>query len=382
MPTLAGFDKCTGCGACADSCHSAAISLVPQLELGHLYPRVDSSKCVECKACEKSCSVLQDSVELRFPQKCFAVWAKDYDENLRSTSGGAATVFSKRILADGGVVYGCGNDGVLFRHVRVDVTAGIERLRGSKYVQSDVRGAYRNVRKDLTEGRKVLFIGTPCQVAGLRTFLRRDYDNLIAVDIICHGVPSVQLLCNHLERKVRLGDVSKISFRDGGFILRACDKWGKVMYQSNLWKERYEDAYYTAFIKGYSYRESCYSCPYARPKRCGDITIGDFWGLGKLVPFETSHPNAGFSVALANTELGLDFLLSQEDTLYICERQIDEALDGNPQLRAPMKKSASVKLFRCLVRKGFSLKMALYTTDFYLLPVYWILNKLRKRFEI
>lgn len=378
MPVLAKYEDCTGCGACSDSCHNKAIKMVPRNGFGHLYPYVEKDKCIECGACEKSCPFVEKTLEQIPPQKCYAAWVKDIEENRKSTSGGMATLFAQRIIDLGGVVYGCANIGIEFKHVRVDNREALESLRGSKYVQSNLAGIYTNIRLDLKAGTQVLFIGTPCQVAGLRTFLKREYENLITVDLICHGVPSAIMLQKHLSTKCRLSDITGVSFREDGFNLKVYNN-SNILYQSNLWKERYKDAYYTAFIKGYNYRDNCYSCKYANRKRCGDITIGDFWGLGRTVPFNSAHPNAGISAVLTNTSKGQSFFDSLADSLYVYERTVEEAVAGNPQLQHPVKKTRRIKIFRYLVNHGYSLKSALYMTDFYLLPIYWVLNKIRNR---
>lgn len=337
MPTLAKYDDCTGCGACSDSCHKGAIKMIANDGLGHLYPHIEKDKCINCGACEKSCPFVTNTIVLNIPQKCYAAWVKDIEENKKSTSGGMGTLFAQRIIDSGGVVYGCANIGIEFKHVRVDNHEALESLRGSKYVQSNLSGIYRNVRSDLKDGKQVLFIGTPCQVAGLRTFLKREYENLIAVDLICHGVPSVAMLQKHLSTKCRLKDITKISFREEGFKLKIYNG-STVIYQNDLWKERYRDAYYTAFIKGYNYRGNCYSCKFANPKRCGDITIGDFWGLGKNEPFTATQPNAGISVVLTNTSKGQSFFESLADMLYVYKRPLEEAVAGNPQLHILLRK--------------------------------------------
>lgn len=376
MPTLAKYYDCTGCGACSDSCNKGAIRMIPKDGLGPLYPHIEKDKCIDCGACEKSCPFVTKTVVSNIPQKCYAAWVKDIEENRKSTSGGLATLFAKKTLDFGGVVYGCANVGIEFKHIRVDNRENIDLLRGSKYVQSNLFGQYCNVRSDLKAGKQVLFIGTPCQVAGLRTFLKREYENLIAVDLICHGVPSVAMLKKHLSTKCSLSDITKISFREDGFKLRIYNG-STVIYQNDLWKERYRDAYYTAFIKGYNYRDNCYSCKFANPRRCGDITIGDFWGLGKIEPFTATQPNAGISVVLTNTSKGQSFFDSLTDMLYTYKRPVEEAVAGNPQLQHPVKKKKRIKIFRYLVNHGFSLQSALYMTDFFLLPIYWVLNKIR-----
>ena len=379
MPQLAKVKDCTGCAACSNACAHGAITMTPIDRLGSLYPQVNNDACVECKLCERVCPALRP-VKQRLPQKVFAAWSKDITENKKSTSGGLATIFSKKILQAGGIVYGCSSIGMDVKHIRIDDIKDVDELRGSKYVQSLIGDVYKRVRKDLLSKTQVLFIGTPCQVAGLLSFLRKPYDNLLTVDLICHGTPSLRLLQEHEEKIAPNKKITKVGFRDGGTYSLNLYSDKDLIYSSNLWKKRYEDAYFNAFIKGYTFRESCYTCRYAHKERCSDITIGDFWGLGKEKPFHSDSPNAGISVALVNTNKGAQFLSANADALNLYERPLDEAVNGNPQLKSPKKKTLAMKVFRHLYMKsGFSLKGALYTTDFYLLPVYYILNKIKNR---
>lgn len=380
MPTLANNLSCTGCAACMNSCAKKAISMEPQGVLGHLYPKINTDRCVECGLCEKNCPVFKD-VQLQESPFVYAGWAKDANENKKSSSGGVASILSKVILENGGVVYGCANIGMDVKHVRIDNVEDIDLLRGSKYVQSTINYILQDVRKDLLVGKQVLFVGTPCQCAGLKTFLHKDYDNLLLVDLICHGTPSLKLLQDHVSTIVSPDQIVKhIYFRDGSnfaMVIKNADE--KEIYQSNLWKNRYHDAYYNTFILGYTYRPSCNSCRYAQSKRCSDITIGDFWGLGDKTPFEPIAPAFGYSAILPNTKKGLDALKLIENRFYLQQRELKEAVEGNPQLHEPKKLSFSARVFQWCFSHGISLKKSLYIADWYKIPVYKIVNKLRNR---
>lgn len=357
MPKLSNINSCTGCGACANSCSKDAISLMPIGRLGNLYPSIDADKCVECGKCTKCCPELQPKIKSNDEVHCYASWARDAVENEKSTSGGLASVASTYILQKGGCVFGaCSKHGDVF-HVRISEPQMVDLLRGSKYVQSSVMMTYRETLAELKAGRRVLYIGTPCQIAGLKAFLRKDYANLITMDIICHGTPSTKLLIDHLKGKLNR-DYDSVSFREGGFILRAFDENKKVMYQEDLGKDFYSDAYYTAFMKGLSYRTSCYHCRYANKERISDLTIGDFWGLGKKVPFVSKERNHGVSVVITNTKRGQEFLQELSPLLHIYERDLEEAVAGNSQLRKPYSNSLRVRLFRLLFSHGLSLEKA------------------------
>lgn len=373
MPTLARQIDCTGCAACCNACRHTALTMQPTGNFGHLFPAVDQSRCIECKLCEHACPVLHKQ-ELKLPLKTYAAWAKDLDENRKSSSGGIATIAAKYVVSHGGIVYGSASNGFKVYHKRIDSVDGIESLRGSKYVQSSIEDTYRQVKSDLKDGKKVLFIGTPCQVAGLKQYLHKEYDNLIAMDLICHGVPSVKLLQEHLSTKIKdASKISRVSFREGGFILKAFS--GKeLLYSSNQFEDYYGDTYFASFMKGLTFRDCCYHCQYAGSKRASDITIGDFWGLGRSKPFKAEHPNAGVSVVLPCTDKGQAFFMEISSGLYLEERDLQEAVNGNDQLRSPWKPTFRTKWFRFLIRKGIGLSASMHLT----MPDKYLLRSIRK----
>lgn len=331
--------------ACVNICPKQCIEMNPQ-KLGHLYPFVDQSKCIDCKLCHQICPENNEFVNLARPLIAYAAWHKVESDYLTSTSGGAATAFAQYILKIGGVVYGCASTKSLcIKHIRVASAADVGLLKGSKYVQSFIGDVYQQIRQDLNRNLKVLFIGTPCQCAGLKNFLRKAYKNLYCVDLICHGVPSQKLLKSHV-RKVSMKRGELVSFRKGNDMgLRIFDKDNMLIYYSNVWYERFKDIYYNTFIDGYTYRDSCYRCRYANPNRCSDITIGDFWGLGE----DLVHDNInGCSCILPVTEKGLELVKKSELELH--ERPVDEAVKGNAQLRTPKTKTGRIKLFRVIYK--------------------------------
>lgn len=381
MPKLASKKTCTGCAACMNACTKECIQMLPEGKLGHLYPMVDVNQCVECGLCQKSCPIL-NIPSLNKASFAYAGWAKSEEENRKSSSGGAASVLSRQTLLQGGVVYGCANVGMEVKHIRIDADKNIDLLRGSKYVQSTVGMIMKQVKSDLKTGGKVLFIGTPCQCAGLKTYLRKDYENLLLVDLVCHGTPSLKLLQEHVKSLVDEKQIVKhISFRDGvnyEFSLVVKNAEEEEIYKSNLWRNRYHDAYYNTFILGYTYRPSCNNCLFARPERCSDMTIGDFWGLGVEEPFVPEAKAYGYSLLLPNTMKGIKALESMSSDFYLHRRNLKEAIFGNPQLNEPKKLNLNARLFQWLFSHGVGLKTSLYIADCYKIPVYKMLNKLRK----
>ncbi|HJF80257.1 Coenzyme F420 hydrogenase/dehydrogenase, beta subunit C-terminal domain [Phocaeicola plebeius] len=336
---------CCGCNACAEICPKHCIQMVEDAQ-GFIYPQVDSSVCVECGMCEKVCPLEVANLSLRKPLKAYAAWNKNRQEHLLSSSGGAAYIFSSYIIEKGGVVYGCTSDGIDVRHIRVENHSELFKLQGSKYVQSDVRGLFKKVKNDLKIGKTVLFIGTPCQVAGLKNYIGHHNEHLYLVDLICHGVPSKQMLHEHIKHVAKGEKIQHISFRKGTdyrFSITA----NKFSYEVSLWETPYKDLYLRGFIEGMINRPCCYQCPFACSTRVSDITIGDFWGLknAELLPKESKD---GISLLLPMTDKGLNLIHAVGDNMYICERSVDEAVNGNTQLRHPSLQGRRSRLFNIL----------------------------------
>lgn len=338
-------EHCTGCHACSNVCPSGCIEMHP-LQNGHLYPVIDREHCTDCGLCRKICPI-HTLVEKRLPLATFASYSKHNAEKAMSTSGGVASVFSSYIIRNGGVVYGCAvSPGLRVEHVRIDRYDQLYRLRGSKYVQSKIGTVYCQIKKDLQNHRQVLFIGTPCQVAGLNRCIK-DKTGLLTIDLICHGVPSQFLFDKYVNEILRGRQASSVSFRSKeGYRLTLSDE-KKILYDASFRK----DLFLTGFLKNLYLRESCYSCLYASKERVSDITVGDFWGLGRLekIPF----PQDGkISVVLLNTSGGSDLFKACSSDLYSEKREYSEAVEGNLHLRCPSKKNNRYDLFLRRVESG------------------------------
>jgi len=343
--------SCTGCFACINICPKNAISMVED-EYGYIYPRIEKDKCINCKLCEKSCPAI-NNVELKYPIKCYAAVSKEQKLLNKSTSGGVATVLAKKIIQQGGIVYGAAYvRNCEVNHIRVDNMHDLEKLQGSKYVHSYIKDCYKHVKKDLLDNKKVLFIGTPCQIAGLKKYLPKDYENLYLVDIICHGVPSQKFLKEEVRRvNNNIVDIDRVNFRDKQFsnFTFSINKNKKVIYS----EEYNTSPYFYTFLKSITYRENCYSCRYATAERCSDVTIGDFWGLGEDSIFYKNRKN-GVSVVLPITDKGLKLIESVSKELKIEERQIQEAVNGNDQLKKYAYKSKMVDRFKNMYKQNNS----------------------------
>jgi coenzyme F420-reducing hydrogenase beta subunit len=343
--------QCTGCTLCAARCPKQCISMKVG-NMGHLYPDIDQTLCIDCGLCQRGCPSLHE-ISAAYPQKAYAAWAKDSNEYKTSTSGGAAAVLSHYIISKGGVVYGCSVlPNAIIEHVRIDKDENLYLLKGSKYVQSSIRKCIPLLKKDVKDGRAVLFIGTPCQIAAIKQMYKAVPENLFLVDIICHGTPSAQYLRYYLRSRLHLdlGEISNIKFRlPDAFALQIFSKDKVLFTGQNLWTHRYEDEYYNLFIDGYTYRKSCFSCHYAKPERISDITIGDFWGLGKKESADNipEHKD-GVSCILPITDKGLSLVQQVSERLNIYERPVDEAINGNDQLRSPKQETMKIKIFQSL----------------------------------
>lgn len=345
MKKICPVNKCTGCEACFNTCTHSAITMLPDSS-GYKYPVIDEGRCTNCGLCQKFCPSL--TFHLRYyPIQNLAVTTKDEEETLSCASGGAATLLSRTIISQGGVVYGCdGNDIRNVHHIRISSLKEVELLKGSKYVQSAINNVYRQVREDLRSGIKVLFVGTPCQVAGLYGFLKyKTYENLFTADLVCHGVPSQQMLNDNIDLYTDVkGNECKVHFRDKvrQSVNTKCNAIYRITYgwffqnqpyvDKPIFRPYKKDPYMLGFISGLTIRPNCYECRYASVARVADLTLSDYWGLADNAGFDIGK---GVSNILVNTFKG-QMLWNEikEDAVYK-ERPLMEAIRGNGQLLAP-----------------------------------------------
>lgn len=327
---------CCGCGACMNICPNNAIKMVED-EVGFLYPQIDHSHCISCYACKRVCAFQNKACGV-ISLEAFAAANEDVKQNTMSSSGGVFAAIATVILSNGGVVYGAGylmDNTVLC--LRVDKISELHKLQGSKYVQSDMQNAYKEIENDLKQGNYVLFSGTPCQVAAVKSYLGKEYNKLLTIDIICHGVPSQKMLKDYLSL---LGDVSELVFRDKklgweGYYLRYMDgrKYHNIICHLS--------SYYAYFLQGALCRDSCYVCKYADQKRYSDITIGDYWGIRQSQPelleddWWKDRLFNGISCVLVNSEKGIE-MMQNANRLRMVSSDYERISKYNGQLRQPI----------------------------------------------
>lgn len=274
---------CCGCFSCKNICPSGAISFSFDKE-GFWYPEVDQKKCIDCGKCVKSCPCVQKPKVLRV-KNTIACAAKELQELMSSSSGGIFAVLAREVLKEGGYVCGAAFDeNFAVVHKIIDLENQLKEIKGTKYVQSKIGSVYSEIKSLLKNGNKVLFSGTPCQVAGLKSFLDRDYDNLITIDLICHGVPSPRIWKEYLDEISENRVVKSVNFRNkqNGISNATID----IVFQNgeSISENVADNPYYKGFLKNLYLRPSCFECKFKGLKRCSDITIGDFWAVKEYYP--------------------------------------------------------------------------------------------------
>lgn len=306
-------ETCSGCFACANVCPKDAIALPANFE-GFYFPVIDQGKCIDCGLCDKVCPQLKDMAGNRM-QRAYYGWSNDDAVRKASSSGGMFHALAHATLKAGGVVYGAAFNykGMVRLECRSTEEVALNELMRSKYVQNYIGFAFRKIKADLMSGKKVLYCATPCQVAGLKSYLgKMDCSQLVTVDFICHGVPSMDLLQKHLKY-LGIKFVEEINFRpkNRGWVDDFEISFKKNPASTDVKCRRISwrfDEYYNIFEKYCSLRRSCRNCPYSQGVRAADLTIADFWGVKQYNP--ELWDARGISLVIANNEDGIQMVNS------------------------------------------------------------------------
>ena len=334
MINITNNANCCGCGACSQACPVGCIQMKSDRE-GFLYPHLDMKKCVNCHLCEKVCPIITKKNVSNKVQSSYAAFSKDEDLLKVSSSGAIFSELSIYVFNNGGVVFGAAFDeNMMVKHICIDKKEDLNLLQGSKYLQSNMGEAFKSAKKLLDKGQLVLFTGTACQISGLKSFLAKEYDNLLTVDVLCHGVPSPLLWKKYLtemRRKNSNKKVVSVLFRD------KTSGWNNyshtVVFENGYrYSENHNsNLFMKLFLSNICLRPACHNCRFKELERQSDITIGDCWGIEKTLP-EMNNEN-GVSVILTHTNKGDETLKMISDRVCIKECDTDIVLPPTSDAR-------------------------------------------------
>lgn len=336
MPNLTSKQLCTGCTACVNVCPNHCIELNED-KYGFTFPQITKpSLCIECGQCENICPVMKEKELSNISPTAYAAFSKDESMRLCSSSGGIFSELAKAVLSQSGVVYGAAYDEKFdVKHICVDKFEDLYKIRGAKYAQSLLGDTFESIINNLKNGQKILFSGTPCQVAGLKSLVG-DNDNLFCVDFVCHGVPSQSAWSVYV--KYRAKSDSRGEFPISINLRSKHTGWSKYRY-SNLFcykdgkiysAKSGQDLYMKLFVGDYINRESCQNCNFKGYSRASDITLGDFWGIWDID--STMDDNKGTSVVIVQSNKGHDLLKAVANNIVYKEVSLERAGRQNPSL--------------------------------------------------
>lgn len=343
MINIVNKEQCCGCMACAQVCPKLCIQMKTDEE-GFIYPFIiNKNQCIACGLCEKVCPILNQHKTTK-PIKIYAGWNKNVDQILTSSSGGIFYALAEEIIKQDGIVFGATfNSNNELVHSSTKSLIELEKFKGSKYLQSNINNTYKEVQNLLKIGEKVLFVGTPCQISGLKNFLRKEYSNLITIDFICHGVPSPLVFKKHIRYVAKKLNLVNKDFNIGSIHFRNKDEgWRifnlKIAFHTNentfIYKKNLQqDLFLKAFLSNIILRPSCYNCSSKSFKSNSDITLSDFWGGGRF--FTKKENYQGISSIFLNTPKGLNFIrqvnsISLREITY--QKAYQETIDHSPQI--------------------------------------------------
>lgn len=358
MNSICNSDKCVGCGVCVDICPKNAIELKYNVQ-GFLHPNIDNEKCIDCNKCVNHCPANKNHTNNKIDKfRGYMCWSKNDNTRINSSSGGIFSILANYAFDNNGVVYGASfNENLSLRHVKIEKQEELFQLRGSKYIQSDTSGIYKDVLEQLKNNRFVLFSGTPCQVVALHNFLGKDYSNIITCDFICHGVGSTKFFnncINYLKQKYKSNPID-VKFR------KKIYGWKKSSFEvSFLNRKSYKD-YFNLSVFGYPYalklinRESCASCQFATMPRYSDFTMADYGGDDYIIQ-DKSELFKGISTLIINNEKAEEVFDKIKNTVYYEQKTNEMIQKSSPYLQnKPSSNPNREQFFKDFCEKDFKI---------------------------
>ncbi len=327
---------CCGCYACYNICPKQCITMKIDDE-GFWYPDIDKNKCINCNLCEKVCPIINKPKNSLYEEKSYAVFNKNEKIRLESSSGGIFSLLAEYVINNHGSVYGSiFDENFNVKHIKINKLQDIKLLRGSKYVQSKIEDVFKFIKSDLKNDKLVLFTGTPCQVAGLQSFLQKKYNNLILMDIVCHGVPSPlvwQQYINELKQNYKQ-NIKNVYFRDKSTGWKTYSI--KFLFDKDEYKNiGFKDIYMKGFLNDIYLRPSCYNCNFKGIERISDITVADFWGIENVLP--KMDDDKGTSLIVIHSEKGKQLFDKLSEKMILNEVNLNEAIKYNPSMIKSVK---------------------------------------------
>ena len=369
MPEFTNKSQCTGCTACASVCPQQCIRMVEDVE-GFTYPKiVNVASCISCGSCERVCPVLSQKEEKGSLTRAFAALSKNDSLRMESSSGGVFSELSEIVLKSGGIIYGASYDkNGSVEHIGVDNMENLGKLRGAKYSQSNLKDSFSTIKKQLDSGINVLFSGTPCQVGGLKAFLKKDYKNLLCIDFVCHGVPSPLVWKKYVKYRAKIdnndnppGYINLRNKESGwtnySYSVEFAYSKGKRYLQKNN-----EDLFMNLFINNYILRNSCSACHFKGYSRVSDITLGDFWGIWDIN--SEMDDNRGTSLVLIHSVKGEELFRAASGNIKSSQVTLEQASMMNPSLlQSSIPQPSRDNVLRDIIQNGFETAITIFQSN-------------------